>query len=168
MAKRSDAKSQFLREHGTLNPHPQRVLDELFRDSEFFDPRDLVLVKYEMLRRVRLKEMDVTEAAATFGFSRPSFYQAQSLFQQGGLAGLIPKRPGPQHAHKLSDEVLDYLQQQQALNELLRAAALPICPGEVRPFCSSPQYRTSFAPQDKKGAYRANRRAIAARRGVAR
>jgi transposase len=121
MAKRPDAKSQFLRECGTLNPRPQLVLDELFRDSEFFDRRDLVLVKYEMLRRVQLEEMDVTEAAATFGFSRPSFYQARSLFQQGGLAGLIPKRPGPQHAHKLSDEVLDYLQQQQALNELLRA-----------------------------------------------
>ena len=83
MAKRPDAKCQFLQEHGTLNPRPQLVSDELFRDSEFFDPRDLVLVKYEMLRRVRLEEMDVTEAAATFGFSRPSFYQAQSLFLQG-------------------------------------------------------------------------------------
>lgn len=124
MAKRPDAKCQLLREQGTLNARPQLVLDELFRDSEFFDPRDLVLVKYEMLRRVRLEEMDVTEAAATFGFSRPSFYQAQALFQQGGLAGLIPKRPGPRHAHKLSDEVLDYLQQQQALHELLRAPQL--------------------------------------------
>ena len=124
MAKRPDAKSQFLLKHATLNPRPQLVSDELFRDSEFFDPRDLVLVKYEMLRRVRLEELDVTEAASAFGFSRPSFYQAQSLFQQGGLAGLIPKRPGPQHAHKLSDEVLDYLQQQQALDELLRAPQL--------------------------------------------
>lgn len=124
MAKRPDAKSQFLREHGTLNPRPKLVSDELFQDSEFFDPRDLLLVKYEMLRRVRLEEIGVTEAAATFGFSRPSFYQAQSLFQQGGLAGLIPRRPGPQHAHKFSDEVLDYLQQQQALNELLRAPQL--------------------------------------------
>jgi transposase len=124
MAKRPDAKSQFLREHGTLNLRPQLVTDELFRDSEFFDPRDLVLVKYEMLRRVRLEEMDVSEAARTFGFSRPSFYQAQALFQQGGLGGLIPKRPGPHHAHKLSDEVLDYVQQQQALDELLRAPQL--------------------------------------------
>jgi transposase len=124
MAKRPDAKDQCLQEHGTLNHRPQLVLDELFRDSEFFDRRDLVLVKYEMLRRVRLEEMTVTEAAATFGFSRPSFYQAQSLFQEGGLASLIPKRPGPQHAHKLSDEILDYLQQQQGRNELLRAPQL--------------------------------------------
>jgi len=124
MAKRPDAKSQFLREQGTLNPRPQLVSDELFRDSEFFDPRDLVLVKYEMLRRVRLEEMDVTEAAATFGFSRPSFYQAQSLFQHGGLVGLIPKRPGPHHAHKLSVEILDFLRQQQLFNEQLRSPQL--------------------------------------------
>jgi transposase len=124
MAKRPDAKSRFLREHGTLNPRPQLVADGLFQDSEFFDPRDLLLVKYEMLRRVRLEELTVTEAAAVFGFSRPSFYEAQVRFEEGGLAGLIPKRPGPRHAHKLSDEVLDYLQQQQALDELLRAPQL--------------------------------------------
>ncbi len=124
MAKRPDAKSQLLREHGTLNPRPQLVSDGLFQDSEFFDPRDLLLVKYEMLRRVRLEELTVAEAAAAFGFSRPSFYQAQARFEEGGLAGLIPQRPGPRHAHKLSDEVLDYLQQQQALDELLRAPQL--------------------------------------------
>jgi len=124
MAKRPDAKSQLLREHGTLNPRPQFVSDGLFQDGEFFDPRDLLLVKYEMLRRVRLEELTVAEAAAAFGFSRPSFYQAQARFEEGGLAGLIPQRPGPRHAHKLSDEVLDYLQQQQALDELLRAPQL--------------------------------------------
>jgi transposase len=124
MAKRPDAKSRLLREHGTLNPRPQLVSDGLFQDSAFFDPRDLLLVKYEMLRRVRLEELTVAEAAAAFGFSRPSFYQAQARFEEGGLAGLIPQRPGPQHAHKLSDEVLDYLQQQQALDELLRAPQL--------------------------------------------
>jgi transposase len=124
MAQRPDAKSRFLREHGTLNHRPLLVLDELFRDGEFFDPRDLVLVKYEMLRRVRLKEMTVTEAATAFGFSRPSFYQAQSLFQEGGLVGLIPQRPGPRQAHKLSPEILDYLQHQQAHGERLPASQL--------------------------------------------
>jgi transposase len=124
MAKRPDAKSQFLREQGTLNPRPLLVSDGLFQDSEFFDPRDLLLVKYEMLRRVRLEELTVVEAAAAFGFSRPSFYQAQVRFAEGGLVGLISQRPGPRHAHKLLDEVLDYVQEQQALDELLRAPQL--------------------------------------------
>ncbi len=124
MANRPDAKSQLLREHGTLNPRPQLVSDGLFQDSEFFDPRDLLLVKYEMLRRVCLEELTVAEAAAAFGFSRPSFYEAHTRFEEGGLAGLIPLRPGPRHAHKLSDDVVDYLQQQLALDELLRAPEL--------------------------------------------
>src|SRR4051812_49751372 len=35
---------------GTLNPRADDVRDPAFVDSEFFDPRDLVQVKYEMLR----------------------------------------------------------------------------------------------------------------------
>ena len=124
MANRPDAKSQSLREHGTLNPRPQLVSDGLFQDGEFFDPRDLLLVKYEMLRRVRLEELTVAEAAATFGFSRPSFYQAKTRFKEGGLAELIPQRPGPRHAHKLSGEVIDYLLEQQNFDEQLRAPQL--------------------------------------------
>lgn len=124
MVNRPDAKSRSLREHGTLNPRPHRVFDGLFQNSEFFDARDLLLVKYEMLRRVRLEELTVVEAAAAFGFSRPSFYQAKARFEEGGLAALIPQRPGPRGAHKLSDEILDYLQEQQLLNELLRTPQL--------------------------------------------
>lgn len=44
-------KEQHLRKHGALNIGSEAVTDPLFGDSEFFDPRDVVLVKYEMLRR---------------------------------------------------------------------------------------------------------------------
>ena len=47
-------KRQTLRRHGTLNPEPESVTDPLFHGNDFFDPNDLVQVKYEMLRRVRL------------------------------------------------------------------------------------------------------------------
>ena len=50
-----DSKGESLRQQGVLNPHPEKVADPLFHDSEFFDPRDLVQVKYEMLRRVRVE-----------------------------------------------------------------------------------------------------------------
>src|SRR5579863_4307408 len=72
-----DAKLRSLREQGAVNPRPQTVTDDLFTASEFFDPNDLVQVKYEMLRRVEKDGQSVTEAAVKFGFSRPSFYQAQ-------------------------------------------------------------------------------------------
>ena len=51
----------------------------------------------------------MTGAATAFGFSRPSFYQALSAFEEGGLAGLVPHKRGPKRAHKLTDEVLAFL-----------------------------------------------------------
>ena len=104
-----DTKLQTLQQQGTLNPHPKAVRDELFLHDDFFDPRDLVQVKYEMLRRVRTDGLSVTDAAANFGFSRPSFYQTQSGFEQDGLAGLVPHKRGPKRAHKLTDEVLAFV-----------------------------------------------------------
>jgi transposase len=102
-------KREALREQGTLNPRPRAVTDPLFAEDSFFDPRDLVQVKYEMLRRVQSEGHSVTDAAASFGFSRPSFYQALSAFEGDGLAGLVPHKRGPKQAHKLTDEVLSFL-----------------------------------------------------------
>lgn len=101
-----DSKTEALRQQGCLHPHPDEVTDELFADSEFFDPRDVVQVKYEMLRRVCEEGHSVTDSAARFGLSRPSYYQAQSVFEEGGLPALLPKKPGPRRAHKLSPEVV--------------------------------------------------------------
>ena len=104
-----DAKFEALQQQGTLNPRPKEIRDELFLQDEFFDPRDLVQVKYEMLRRVQSEGQSVTNASANFGFSRPSFYQALSAFEQDGLAGLVPHKRGPKQAHKLTEEVLTFI-----------------------------------------------------------
>ena len=104
-----DPKIRALQQQGTLNPRPKAVRDPLFLQDDFFDPRDLIQVKYEMLRRVRTEGQSVTDAAASFGFSRPSFYQAQSAFEDGGLAGLAPHKRGPRQAHKLTEEVLTFI-----------------------------------------------------------
>ena len=108
---KSDPKSDALRRQGCLHPHPEKVKDEAFAANEFFDPRDLVQVKYEMLRRVRLEGEGVSHAATGFGLSRPSYYQAQAAYQEGGLPALLPKKPGPRRAHKLSSEVVAALRE---------------------------------------------------------
>lgn len=105
----ADAKTRALKEHGCLNRHPEAVSDELFRSNAFFDPRDLLQVKYEMLRRVREDGVPVSRAAASFGVSRPTWYQAQRAYDAGGLPGLLPDRPGPRRPHKLSEEVVEAL-----------------------------------------------------------
>jgi len=119
-----DPKLVALREQGAVNARPKAVTDELFRTHEFFDPRDLVQVKYEMLRRVRLEGMSVTRAAADFGFSRLSFYQTRATFEADGLGGLIPKKRGPRGPHKLTNEVMNYLKKVQADDPSLRASQL--------------------------------------------
>jgi transposase len=124
MDEKQDAKTRALREHGALHPRPDRVHDPLFQHSEFFDPRDLVLVKYEMIRRVRVEGQPVSEAAMAFGFSRVALYQAMAAFQANGLPGLLPRRRGPRSANKLTDAVLEFIDQQRAADSSLRAPAL--------------------------------------------
>jgi transposase len=119
-----DPKGESLRQQGVLNRRPQKVTDPLFQGSAFFDPRDLVQVRYEMLRRVHVEGSPVTEVAQAFGVSRPVFYQAQALYHRGGLPGLIPQRPGPRHAHKLSDPVVDFLSQQRLRDPMIRPHVL--------------------------------------------
>jgi transposase len=106
----SDEKLTFLRQSQSLHPHPERVSDPLFTSgSPFFDARDLVQVKYELLRRVRVDGYSVSEATALFALSRPTFYAAQSAWEQAGLSGLLPGRTGPRGAHKLTDEIMSDL-----------------------------------------------------------
>ncbi len=105
------AKLDALRQTGTLHPHPQRVTDPLFQDQPFFDARDLMQVKYELLRKVEIDGAPVSAAVTAFGLSRPSYYQARSAFEQAGLAGLAPQKRGPRRAHKFSAEVLAFLEQ---------------------------------------------------------
>lgn len=110
MARRRDPKLEALKEHGALNPDPEGVTDRLFQGSDFFDPRDRVQLKYEMLRRVRVDGESVSKVTDAFGISRPTFYQVQSALQREGVPGLLPKKRGPRGGHKLTQEVIEYLE----------------------------------------------------------
>lgn len=123
-ASNDDAKRDALKQSSGLNPRPQDVQDELFRTNEFFDPRDLVQVKYEMLRRAQVEGLPIAQAAERFGFSRPAYYHALEALQTQGLPGLIRKRPGPKRAHKLSEEIVDYLEQLRAQDAELSVSGL--------------------------------------------
>jgi transposase len=119
-----DPKVEALRAERSLNPRPEAVTDEEFASSEFFDARDVVQVKYEMVRRVRVEGAPVSRSVTAFGFSRPSFYEAAAALDSGGLAALVPARPGPRRAHKLTDEVVDFARQQLDADPSLRSADL--------------------------------------------
>jgi len=123
--RREDPKEAALREARCLNPRPGAVADEAFTAGpEFFDARDLVQVKYEMVRRVRAEGQPVTKAAEAFGFSRPSYYQAAAAVDAGGLAALVPARPGPRRAHKLTGEVVAFARRAREADPSLSSAGL--------------------------------------------
>ena len=73
-------KLEALREEGALNPTPDEVQDPKFQENEFFDPHDIVQVKYEMLRRVSVENAPVT--AGHRGVRR---FEADVLPNQGQL-----------------------------------------------------------------------------------
>ena len=143
-------KLETLRRHGCLHSKPEAVEDELFVTTEFFDPNDLLQVKYEMVRRVRVEGQPVSRAARSFGLSRPTVYQALSAFERGGLAALRPQRPGPRRAHKLSDEVVDFLEELLADTPHLGAGELAWRCRTVRPVRSPAQRRARVAAPGKK------------------
>jgi len=120
----ANTKMQALKAQGTLNPHPELVQDELFVTNDFFDPHDLVQVKYEILRRVHVDGVPPGKAAQAFGFSRISFYNMQAAFTRDALGGLMPKKRGPKHPHKLRDDVQAFLEQSAQENPSLRAGPL--------------------------------------------
>ena len=108
MAKRN-TKSDRLKDAGVLNPQPERVLAPEFQIDTFFDPRDLLQVKYEMLRMVRQEGATKAEAAERFGLSRPTLYQAQAAYDRDGLVGLLPRQRGPKGAHKLDARIMAFI-----------------------------------------------------------
>jgi transposase len=117
-------KLQALRRNGTLNRRSDRVAHPLFAQSDFFDARDLAQLKYEALRALEKEDRSLAQAAADFGLSRPTIYQAQARFQVHGMEGLLPSKRGPKQPHKLTVEVSQQLRAWRAKDPGLSAAEL--------------------------------------------
>jgi len=112
MPPQAPTKRQALQATGTFNPRAPQVRHRLFQQSDFFDPQDLLQLKYETLRALEQENCSIARAAQEFGLSRPTIYQAQNQFQAGGLEGLLPRKRGPKKPHKLTEIVRQYLEDQ--------------------------------------------------------
>lgn len=119
-----EAKRKALKASGTFNPRAAQVLHPLFQQSSFFDPEDLLQLKYETLRALEVESCPIAKAARDFGLSRPTIYEAQNQFQEQGLEGLLPHKRGPKAAHKLTNEVLQYVKDHIASESDIKAEEL--------------------------------------------
>ncbi len=102
-------KRDYLAAAGALHPHPESVRATLFQRHRFFDPLDKVQVKYEMVRAHAVDGESVAAAAAAFGFSRETFYQALHAFEEAGIAGLRDEKRGRRGPVKLTAEVVAWV-----------------------------------------------------------
>ena len=119
-----ETKRDRLRRLGVLNPRPDAVRALWFHGAAFFDPDDLVQVKYEMLRRVSVEKAFVTDVSDEYSVSRPTLYQARADFEEAGIAGLVPEKRGPRGPHKLQSEVMAFLRARLIPGEPIRAREL--------------------------------------------
>ena len=103
-------KQERLREAGTLNRTPEKVREPAFAAGDFFDSRDLLQVRYEMVRLVRKGGATLAQAAERFGVSRPTCFRMVKSFERGGLQGLIPAKRGPRGPHKITAEMLRFVE----------------------------------------------------------
>jgi hypothetical protein len=117
------ADKNFLKYARCLHPTPEHVHDERFQDEGgFFDPKDIVQVKYELLRLCQIEGSDVASACERFGFSRTTYYKVYEAFLNGGIPALMGRprgRPGP---IKLNEILLGYLIAEKARNPKLSAS----------------------------------------------
>ena len=157
-----DPKVEALRVDGTLHRRAHQIRDPLFGTHDFFDARDVVQVRYEMIRRVEIDGQAVVSTAAAYHVSRPTFYAAHRAFQQRGLAGLVPKKRGPRGGHKLTSAVVAFLHQARAQEASVRPAALAqqvadrfgttIHPPDDRTRAGAPGKKTAIDPAAASGA----------------
>jgi transposase len=102
-------KHQALLQAGLLYPKAVRVHSPLFLRLPFFDPRDKLQVKYEMLRSHEADRMSITEAADLFAYTRQGFYLVQKAFQAEGMGGLVEKKRGRRGPVKCSPAVVNFV-----------------------------------------------------------
>lgn len=103
-------KDETLKKNNCFNNNYEHVSADIFSATPFFDKRDIVQVKYEMVRAASNGEGSITGIADRFGFSRKSYYQISAAFDAGGLYALIPKKTGPKKAHKLNNAVQEFIE----------------------------------------------------------
>lgn len=104
-----EEKIKFLKKEGLLNQKPDRISHSLFKIHDFFDPLDLLQVRYEMLRSVKVDGYPVAKVCRTFGFSREYYYKLWRMFLERGFVGLLGAPQGRRPLIALNQELVNFI-----------------------------------------------------------
>jgi transposase len=102
------SKRAFLEAAGALHPHPERVRAGPFLSHRFFDPRDKVQVKYEMVRAHAVEREPIARVARTFGVTRETVYATSRRLARRGLLGLADQKRGRKGPVKVTPAIRDF------------------------------------------------------------
>jgi len=104
-------KKEILIKNGTFNKNHEKVKREGFIEGGFYDPMDIVQVRYEMIKDVDNSGKTIEQISSEYGYSRASYYHIKDNFDKGGMTALIPEKTGPKEARKLTSDLQDYIKE---------------------------------------------------------
>lgn len=102
-------KVEILKANGTYNKRHNSVKKPEFMEDGFYDPMDVVQVKYEMLRDAEDSGRPIGAVAGEFGFSRTAYYNIKESFENSGMSSLVPEKPGPRRPRKLTEALQEFI-----------------------------------------------------------
>ena len=86
-----------------------KVTEPRFLDSDLFDPKDLLQVRYEMVRSIKEGVITLDEVPSKYGVSAMTAKRCVSSLEKGGIIALVPERKGPKGPSSLDDESLRFI-----------------------------------------------------------
>jgi len=121
----NERKKNYLKKEGCLNKNASIIRAEIFNNgNSFFDKNDIVQTRYEMLRCVEKDNYTINAASEMFGVSRISFYKTKKAFEEKGMQGLLPQKKGPNSPHKLTDNVINFIESEKEAEPDLKSDEL--------------------------------------------
>ena len=102
-------KEEWLKETRTFNRNHDKINDNLFAESDMLDARDLLQVRYEMVRAVKIDKSSATEVAQRFGVSESTLNRNIRALNEGGVIALIPESKGPKGQYSLDEDELKFI-----------------------------------------------------------
>jgi len=102
-------KKEILIKNGTYNKNHGKVTKERFREGGFYDPMDIVQVRYEMIKDADDGGTTIEQTTSEYGYSRASYYYIKDDFEKGGMVALVPEKTGPKAPRKLTNELQEYI-----------------------------------------------------------